>query len=103
LSDLEIESASELAELARPSRSATDQAALLRLACTSPPLDARSVRKNPFENKWLCRGPRGGSPSGLLLIRCRPKSSRLETAAIDVRPSAYAMLPSQIRKPDRAE
>jgi hypothetical protein len=40
LANLEDESASDLVELARLSRSATDQATLLELARTSPPLDA---------------------------------------------------------------
>ena len=40
LANLEDESASELVELARLSRSATDQATLLELARTSPPPDA---------------------------------------------------------------
>jgi hypothetical protein len=40
LASLEDESAAELVELARLSRSATDQAILLDLARTSPPPDA---------------------------------------------------------------
>jgi hypothetical protein len=40
LASLEDESASDLVELARLSRSATDQATLLELARTSPPPDA---------------------------------------------------------------
>ncbi len=40
LANLEDESASDLVELARLSRSATDQATLLELARTSPPPDA---------------------------------------------------------------
>ncbi len=40
LANLEDESASDLVELARLSRSATDQAALLELARTSPPPEA---------------------------------------------------------------
>jgi hypothetical protein len=40
LAKLEDESASDLVELARLSRSATDQATLLELALTSPPPDA---------------------------------------------------------------
>ena len=40
LANLEDESARDLAELARLSRSATDQATLLELARTSPPPDA---------------------------------------------------------------
>jgi hypothetical protein len=40
LANLEDESASDLIELARLSRSATDQATLLELARTSPPPDA---------------------------------------------------------------
>jgi hypothetical protein len=40
LANLEDESASDLAELARLSRSATDQAVLLELARISPPPDA---------------------------------------------------------------
>jgi phosphoenolpyruvate synthase/pyruvate phosphate dikinase len=40
LANLEDESASDLAELARLSRSATDQTTLLELARTSPPPDA---------------------------------------------------------------
>ena len=40
LADLDDEYASDLAELARLSRSATDQATLLELARTSPPPDA---------------------------------------------------------------
>jgi hypothetical protein len=40
LARVEDESASDLAELALLSRSATDQATLLELARTSPPLDA---------------------------------------------------------------
>ena len=40
LANLEDESASDLRELARLSRSATDQATLLELARTSPPPDA---------------------------------------------------------------
>jgi hypothetical protein len=40
LANLEDESSSDLAELARLSRSATDQATLLELARTSPPPDA---------------------------------------------------------------
>jgi hypothetical protein len=41
LASLEDESASDLAELARLSRSATDQASLFELARTSPPPDTR--------------------------------------------------------------
>jgi hypothetical protein len=40
LANLEDETASELVELARLSRSATDQATLLELARSSPPPDA---------------------------------------------------------------
>ena len=40
LANLEGESASELRELARLSRAATDQATMLELARTSPPPDA---------------------------------------------------------------
>jgi hypothetical protein len=40
LANLEDESASDLIELARLSRSATDQATLIELARTSPPPDA---------------------------------------------------------------
>jgi hypothetical protein len=40
LASLEDEAASDLVELARLSRSATDQATLLELARTSPPPDA---------------------------------------------------------------
>lgn len=40
LANLEAESTSDLVELARLSRSATDQATLLELARTSPPPDA---------------------------------------------------------------
>jgi hypothetical protein len=40
LANIEEESASDLRELARLSRSATDQATLLELAHTSPPPDA---------------------------------------------------------------
>ena len=40
LADLDDEYASDLAELARLSRQATDQATLLELARTSPPPDA---------------------------------------------------------------
>jgi hypothetical protein len=40
LADLEDQFASDLVELARLSRSATDQAALLELARTSPPPEA---------------------------------------------------------------
>jgi hypothetical protein len=40
LANLEGESAADLVELARLSRSATDQATLLELARTSPPPDA---------------------------------------------------------------
>jgi hypothetical protein len=87
LANLEDESASDLVELARVSRSATDQAALLELARTSPPPDACSAATDRVRR----RGRRHAMSMGFFYWSCWLPAARIPGKSLQVAPVCWLL------------